>query len=169
MDPKPAPAKGVVVNITKIGEGGDPHFRQGGGGDGEIRSGYSIGPEVTPTYGMPSGPGFPPGDKAGGRRRVHRRKMNTFPRGILRKTHKIVPSRNPTRSPATRKRSVVLLSEKKLNEARKTAKHRAAKTPIATIRSKLVEKKILSGDKKDIPPTVLRKLYSDAVSAGLIN
>ena len=168
MVPEPARAKDVVVNITKLGEGGDPYFPQGGGGHGEIRGGYSIGPD-TPTYGMPSGPGFPPGDKAGGRRRVHRRKMKTFPRGILRKTHKIVPSRNPTRSPATRKRSVVLLSEKKLNEARKTAKHRAAKTPIATIRSKLVEKKILSGDKKDIPPTVLRKLYSDAVSAGLIN
>ena len=119
---------------------------------------------------MPSGPGFesndPAGKIVGGRKK---RMTRTFPRGILRKTHKILPARNPSKAPPTRKRSVLLVSEKKLKEARKTAKNKAAKTDIGTIRRKLIEKKIISSEKRNIPPTVLRILYADAVGAGLMS
>jgi hypothetical protein len=120
-----------------------------------------------PPMGMPNGPG------AGGKRKGHRRSTKTFPRGILRKTAKIHPTRNPTKAPptsATRKRSVKLMMESGVEKARKTAKAKAAHMDIALIRKKLVEKKIIGGDsKKNIPPTVLRTLYADSVGAGLLS
>ena len=123
---------------------------------------YKIGPEFVNPVGMPSGPGFD-----GGKRK--KRSTRTYPRGILRKSHRIIPSKNPSKSPPTRKRAVLIVSEKKIKEARKTAKQRAAKTDLGTIRRKLIEKKIISPDKKNIPPSVLRTLYADAVGAGLMN
>jgi len=112
---------------------------------------------------MPSGPGF------GGRRHRARRSTKTFPKGILRRTAKIVADRNPSKAPATRKRSVKLMTERGLEKARKTAKAKAAKMDIALIRKKLVERKIIGGDKKTIPPAVLRVLYADSVGAGLLS
>lgn len=166
-DPIPAPA----MKTIRIIKHDDPNFKKGGG-DGEIganRQGYDISESVVPKYGMPSGPGFPAGDKgvelAGGRRR----KTRTFPKGILRKTHKIQPSRNPSKAPATRKQSIRLVSETKVREARKTVRARAAKTDLGTIRKRLIEKKIISPSKKHIPPAVLRTLYADAVGAGLLS
>jgi hypothetical protein len=126
-------------------------------GDGEIgehRTGYTL-EHVVPTYAMPSGPG-------GGAR-----KTRTYPKGIIRK--KIVPSKNPTKSPPTRKRAVLLVSSARLSQARKTAKAAASKTDLATIRAKLTAKKIISSEKKKIDPAVLRTLYADAVGAGLLN
>jgi hypothetical protein len=162
---------GIAYKINKIISDDDPNFGKSplkGGGDGDAvhRTGYDISPDVIPKYAMPSGPGFPAGDPAGGGRR---RKARTFPRGILRKTHKIIPARNPSKAPPTRKRAVLLVSEKKLREARKTAKNKAAKTEISTIRKKLIEKKIISSEKKNIPPSMLRTLYADAVGAGLLS
>lgn len=162
---------GIAYKVNKIISDDDPNFGKSplkGGGDGEIgthRNAYELSLDVIPKYGMPSGPGFP---VKGGRRRKTAG-TRTFPRGILRKTHKILPIRNPSRAPPTRKRSVLLVSEKKLREARKTAKNKAAKTEISTIRRRLIEKKIISSEKKNIPPAVLRTLYADAVGAGLLS
>jgi hypothetical protein len=148
MSTEPQPGKaGVQYNIIKKG---DPNFSQAGG------QAYDISAEVRPVYAMPTGPG-------GGR------KTRTFPRGILRKTNKIVPSKFPSKAPPSRKRSVRLLSDKTVKEARKTAKTRAIKTDINTIRKKLIEKKIISAEKKNIPSAVLRTLYADSVGAGLLN
>lgn len=166
---------GIAYKINKIISDDDPNFGKSplkGGGDGEMavhRNAYDISLNVIPKYGMPSGPGFPVGDPAGGGRRRKTAGARTFPRGILRKTHKIMPIRNPSRAPPTRKRSVLLVSEKKLREARKTAKNRAAKTEISIIRKRLIAKKIISSEKKNIPPAVLRTLYADAVGAGLLS
>jgi hypothetical protein len=102
----------------------------------------------------------------GGRRR---RSSKTFPRGILRKTAKIRPTGNPSKAPPTRKKSIKLMTEGGIEKARKTAKARAARMDIATIRKKLIEKKIIGGEKKDIPPAVLRTLYADSVGAGLLS
>ena len=110
--------------------------------------------------GMPSGPGF------GGRRR---RSSKTFPRGILRKTAKIRPTGNPSKAPPTRKKSIKLMTEGGIEKARRTAKAKAARMDIALIRKKLIEKKIIGGEKKDIPPAVLRTLYADSVGAGLLS
>jgi hypothetical protein len=148
MSVEPQPGKaGVQYKIIKEG---DKNFAQAGG------QAYVITEEVRPKYAMPTGPG-------GGRR------TRTFPKGILRKTNKIVPSKFPSKAPPTRKRSVRLLSDKTVRDARKTAKARASKTDINTIRRKLVEKKIISSEKKNIPSAVLRTLYADSVGAGLLN
>ena len=150
------PASDGPTKYTIIKEGSDPAFN---GQDTLARVATITAPQ--PPVGMPSGPGF------GGRRR--RRSSKTFPRGILRKTAKIVPSKNPSKAPATRKRSVKLMTEKGLEKARKTAKAKAARMDIALIRKKLIEKKIIGGEKKNVPPSVLRVLYADSVGAGLLS
>lgn len=150
------PASDGPTKYTIIKEGSDPAFD---GKDPLTRVSTITAPR--PPMGMPSGPGF------GGRR--PRRSTKTFPKGILRKTAKIVPSKNPSKAPATRKRSVKLMTEKGLEKVRKTAKAKAAKMDISLIRKKLIEKKIIGGDKKNIPPAVLRVLYADSVGAGLLS
>ena len=173
MSVEPSPGKpGLSVRIIKQDDpnfGESPLVKRGGAAAAappEIRQGYAIGVDFKPIYGMPSGPGFEAGDPAialaGGRKR----KTRTYPRGILRKT--IRGTRTPTKSPPTRKRAVLLVPETKIKQARKTVKQRAAKTDLGTIRRKLVEKKILSPDRKHVPPAILRKLYADAVGAGLM-
>jgi len=152
------PASDGPTKYTIIKEGSDSAFN---GQDPLTRVSTITAPR--PPVGMPSGPGF------GGRRPRVRRSTKTFPRGILRKTAKIVPSKNPSKAPATRKRSVKLMTEKGLEKARKTAKAKAAKMDIALIRKKLVEKKIIAEEKKNVPPSVLRVLYADSVGAGLLS
>ncbi len=138
--------------ITIIKEGSDPAFN----GADKTSTGYTI-TQPTIAYAMPSGPGM-----KGGRR------TRTFPKSILRKTARIVPSYNPSKSPPTRK-SVKLFTTKGIEHARKTAKSRASKTDIATIRKRLIEKKIISPTKKNIPASILRTLYADSVGAGLLS
>ena len=163
------PTPGSAYKEIRIIKQDDPNFKKGGGSDPVVESptvtSYKIGPEFVNPVGMPSGPGF----DGGKRKRKPSRMVKTFPKGILRKTHKVVPSKNPSKAPPTRKRSVLFISEKKIKEARKTAKHKASKTDIGTIRKKLIEKKIISPDKKNVPPNVLRVLYADSVAAGLMN
>uniref|UniRef100_A0A6C0I5I4 Uncharacterized protein n=1 Tax=viral metagenome TaxID=1070528 RepID=A0A6C0I5I4_9ZZZZ len=159
FSPEAVPGRaGVEYRIIK---GGDPNFGLNTGETTKKVGGgvYSIDASMRPTYAMPTGPG------GGGRRRKATR---TFPRGILRKTHKILPSANPSKLPPTRKRSVRLMTNKGMDAARKTAKSRAAKTDIKTIRKILVEKKLIASDKKHVDPNMLRSLYANAVGAGLI-
>jgi hypothetical protein len=159
----PDPTKYKVVKVKGGGEivdeAKDPHFN----GTDKSSTTYPIEYPLNPT-GMPSGPGF------GGRRhrKIHR-SAKTFPRGILRKTAKIRPTGNPSKAPPTRKRAIRLMTEGGIEKARKTAKAKAAKMDIALIHKKLIEKKIIGGEKKDIPPAVLRTLYADSVGAGLLS
>lgn len=134
--------------ITIIKEDSDPAFVSG-------KDVYAITNPV-PTYS--------PDLKVGAGKK---RKTRSFPRGILKKTSRILPSSNPTKSPPTRK-SVKLMTLKGIEKARKTAKSHAMKTDIGTIRKKLIERKIIRADKKNIPSSVLRTLYADSVGAGLL-
>ncbi len=145
-----------------VKSGAEPPKHTGGGGETGV---YSIGKEVVNPIGMPSGPGGPPTGPTGGKRRGTR----TFPRGILRKTQKILPTKTPTKLPPTRKRSVRLLTNKGADAARKTAKARAAGTDIKTIRKILVERKLIAADKKHVDPQILRLLYANAIGAGLLS
>lgn len=138
-----------------INEATDPAFN---GEDKSVKVSTITAPR--PPMGVPSGPGI------GGRRR---RSSKTYPRGILRKTAKIRPTGNPSKAPPTRKKSIKLMTEGGIERARRTAKAKAARMDIALIRKKLIEKKIIAGEKKDIPPAVLRTLYSDSVGAGLLS
>jgi hypothetical protein len=138
-----------------INEATDPAFN---GEDKSVKVSTITAPR--PPMGVPSGPGI------GGRRR---RSSKTYPRGILRKTAKIRPTGNPSKAPPTRKKSIKLMTEGGIERARRTAKAKAARMDIALIRKKLIEKKIIGGEKKDIPPAVLRTLYADSVGAGLLS
>ena len=156
----PDPTKYKVTKVRGggdliINEATDPAFN---GEDKSVRIDTITAPPIP--AGIPSGPGM------GGRRR---RSSKTFPRGILRKTAKIRPTGNPSKAPPTRKKSIKLMTEGGIEKARKTAKAKAARMDIATIRKKLIEKKIIGGEKKDIPPAVLRTLYADSVGAGLLS
>ena len=156
----PDPPKYKVTKVRGggdliINEATDPAFN---GEDKSVRIDTITAPPIP--AGIPRGPGM------GGRRR---RSSKTFPRGILRKTAKIRPTGNPSKAPPTRKKSIKLMTEGGIEKARKTAKARAARMDIATIRKKLIEKKIIGGEKKDIPPAVLRTLYADSVGAGLLS
>jgi hypothetical protein len=140
------------AQITIIKEGGDPAFA----GKDPSMTPYEIVNPVLP---------YKPPLTVGGQRKKHTR---TFPKGILRRTSRILPSRNPSKAPPTRK-SVKIMTDRGIEKARKTARDRAMKTDIATIRKKLIKKKIISAGKKNIPITVLRKLYTDSVGAGLLS
>lgn len=142
--------------ITIIKEGSDPAFS----GADKSASTYTITNPIPPYA-----PDLQVGMSGGRKRRL--RTVKTFPRSILKKTGKILPSSNPTKVPPTRK-SVKLMTIRGIENARKTARNRAMKTDIGTIRKKLIEKKIIRPERKNIPPTVLRTLYADSVGAGLL-
>lgn len=135
-----------------------------------------IRPAVNPN-GMPSGPG-PSGNIAptgGKRRRGVRRTTKTFPKGILRRTSRIIPSSNPSApdggsSSKSRKHRLRLTTAKGSEKTRKHLHSRASKTDIKTIRADLEKRGIVAKDpKKKIPEKILRTLYEDSVGAGLLS
>ena len=131
--------------------------------------------------GMPSGPG-PAGNNfvasGGGRRRRRTASTTkTFPKGILRRTSRIIPTSNPSvpsgktkGGKTTRKHRLRLTTPKGLEKTRRQLHARVAKTDIKTIRAKLAEKGIVTKDpKKKIPDRILQTLYADSVGAGLLS
>lgn len=161
-----------------------------GGEGGDTFSGPSaIRPDVNP-HGMPSGPGVngnnfvASSSIAGGgkkRRAARRTTTKTFPKGILRRTSRILPSSNPT-SPGgassassassaskSRKHRLRLSTPRGSEKTRKNLHSRASKTDIKTIRAELEKRGIVAKDsKKKIPEKILRTLYEDSVGAGLL-
>jgi hypothetical protein len=96
----------------------------------------------------------------------------TFPKGILRRTSRILPSSNPSipSGGKTRKHRLRLTTPKGLEKTRRQMHARISKVDIHTIRAKLQEKGVISKDsKKKIPEKVLRTLYEDSVGAGLLS
>lgn len=148
-----APAGG---EITIIKEGSDPVFN----GTDKSTAVHTI---TTPV--PPYTPQLRVGKMTGGRKH---QTVKTFPKSILKKSSKVLPSKNPSKVPPTRK-SVKIMTSHGIEKARKTARTRAMKTDVGTIRKKLIEKKIISPEKKNIPPSVLRTLYADSVGAGLLS
>jgi hypothetical protein len=127
--------------------------------------------------GMPSGPGMK-GDNfvasssmTGGKRR-RTRTTKTFPKGILRRTSRILPTSNPTvpKGGKSRKHRLRLTTPKGAEKTRKHVNARASKTDIKTIRAELEKRGIVAKDsKKKIPDGILRTLYADSVGAGLLS
>jgi len=155
------------VTINKVGEQGDTYSKAG-----------LITSNPIP-LGVPSGPGLA-GDtfksSGGRRRRKHTVKshvgVKTFPKGILRRTSRIMPSSNPSipSGGKTRKHRLRLTTPKGLEKTRRQMHARVSKVDIHTIRAKLQEKGVISKDsKKKIPEKVLRTLYEDSVGAGLLS
>ena len=125
-----------------------------------------------PVAPYPSGPGLA-GDtfKLGGKRR-RTRTTKTFPKGILRRTSRILPTSNPTvpKGGKSRKHRLRLTTPKGAEKTRKQVHARASKTDIKTIRAELEKRGIVAKDsKKKIPDGILRTLYADSVGAGLLS
>jgi len=158
------------ITINKM-EGGDTYE-----GPSAIRE------AVNPVAPFPSGPGVR-GDtfvaSGGGKRgrRAVRRTTKTFPKGILRRTSRIIPSSNPSApdggssgSSKSRKHRLRLTTAKGSEKTRKNLHARASKTDIKTIRADLEKRGIVAKDpKKKIPEKILRTLYEDSVGAGLLS
>ena len=128
--------------------------------------------------GMPSGPGVA-GDNfkaSGGKRRKRTRSTatKTFPKGILRRTSRIIPTSNPTtpmlssKGGKTRRHRLRLTTPKGAEKTRKQVHARAEKTDIKVIREKLEARGIVDSKKK-IPEKMLRILYANSVGAGLLS
>jgi hypothetical protein len=142
-----------------------------------IEAAGGIRPAVNPVAAYPSGPGIR-GDTfvasgGGKRRRAVRRTTKTFPKGILRRTSRIIPSSNPSApdggSRKSRKHRLRLTTAKGSEKTRKNLHARASKTDIKTIRADLEKRGIVAKDpKKKIPEKILRTLYEDSVGAGLL-
>jgi len=146
-------------------------------GDGDTFEGPSaIRPGVNPV-GMPSGPGVGGNNfvaSGGGKKRRAARKTmtKTFPKGILRRTSRILPTSNPTAPSSaskSRKHRLRLSTPKGSEKTRKNLHSRTSKTDIKTIRTELEKRGIVAKDsKKKIPEKILRTLYEDSVGAGLL-
>ena len=161
---------GGTVTITKVDTNGGDVFSKPGL---VITAGNPIAP-------YPSGPGMSgdtfvaSSDMTGGKRR--RRTTKTFPKGILRRTSRILPTSNPTvpkgasKGGKSRKHRLRLTTPKGAEKTRKQVHARASKTDIKTIRAELEKRGIVAKDsKKKIPDGVLRTLYADSVGAGLLS
>jgi len=153
-------------------------------GDGDTFEGPSaIRPGVNPV-GMPPGPGaagnnfmgsgVTGGGGGGKKRRAAPRKTmtKTFPKGILRRTSRVLPTSNPTAPSSaskSRKHRLRLSTPKGSEKTRKNLHTRTSKTDIKTIRAELEKRGIVTKDsKKKIPEKILRTLYEDSVGAGLL-
>ena len=91
-------------------------------------------------------------------------RKRTFPKGILRKTQRILPTRDPTSSRRKTMRIMTSLGQKKL---RSTVRKRVRSYDDKTIRKHLLDKKLISSDSK-ANTGLLRKMYEEAVGAGLL-
>jgi hypothetical protein len=97
--------------------------------------------------------------------------MKTFPRGILKKTAKILPVRDPTKPPAlrkgVRKHTVRVLTEKGADMRRKTIRQKIKSMPDEIVRSKLKKAGVSHNEKT--PPHILREMLEGGTEAGMIS
>jgi hypothetical protein len=156
-----APAKGVY-NIIKAD---DPNFspEPAAMGNEGVRQFYDASPLDIPPMGMPSGPGGGYGAQLGGKRKRTKKVTRTYPRGI----RKILPTRNPSQT-RSRTRKASFPSKKALGAARQTAKNKAASKSLRDIKASLEGRGLIKPTSK-APPATLKKLYEEALGAGLIN
>ena len=97
------------------------------------------------------------------------KKTKTFPKGILRKTKRVLPKpvQDPAKPPEVRKKTLRMLTGKGYKKLKHTIKHKVKKLDDKTIRRKLVEKKLIKADSK-ASPDLLRKMYEEGMGAGLL-
>ena len=97
--------------------------------------------------------------------------MKTFPKGILKKTAKVKPVRDPAKAPplkkGVRKHTVRVLTEKGVESRRKTIRHRIRKLKDEDVRAKLQKAGVSHNPKT--PPHVLRDMLEGGVEAGMIS
>ena len=132
--------------------------------------GPSPAPKLPP---LPEPPILPPNPPpAAARPRARKQKtMKTFPKGILKKTAKIAPVRDPAKPPpvkkGVRKHTVRVLTDKGVESRRKTIRSKIRKLKDEDVRAKLQKAGVSHNPKT--PPHVLRDMLEGGVEAGMIS
>ena len=112
----------------------------------------------------------PPPARPGARRRITGR-TKTYPAGILKKTAKIKPVRDPAKAPpfrkGIRKHTVRVLTEKGIESRRRTIRHKVGRMSEPQLRERLQKAGISHNPKT--PPNVLRAMVEGGAEAGMIS
>ena len=96
--------------------------------------------------------------------------MKTFPRGVLKKTQKVVlkavsdPAKSP---PLKRKHTIRLITGKGENRHRKTIKHRISKMSDKQVDDLVIKHKLLNNS--NTPAKLKREMLKGAVLAGFVS
>lgn len=97
--------------------------------------------------------------------------MKTYPKGVLKKTAKIKPVRDPAKAPpfkkGVRKHSVRVLTEKGIESRRKTIRNKIKSMKDDEVRERLRRAKVSHNPKT--PPHVLRDILEGGMEAGMIS
>ena len=97
--------------------------------------------------------------------------MKTYPKGVLRKTAKIKPVRDPAKAPpfkkGVRKHTVRVLTEKGIETRRKTIRQSIKHMKDEDVRAKLRRAGVAHNPKT--PPHVLRDILEGGMEAGMIS
>ena len=97
--------------------------------------------------------------------------MKTFPKGVLKKSAKIKPVRDPAKAPpfkkGVRKHSVRVLTEKGIESRRKTIRTKIKSRKDDEVRERLRRAKVSHNPKT--PPHVLRDILEGGMEAGMIS
>lgn len=97
--------------------------------------------------------------------------MKTYPKGVLKKTAKIKPVRDPAKAPpfkkGVRKHSVRVLTEKGIESRRKTIRTKIKSMKDDEVRERLRRAKVSHNPKT--PPHVLRDILEGGMEAGMIS
>ena len=103
--------------------------------------------------------------------RPSRKSMKTFPKGVLKKTAKIKPVRDPARAPpfkkGVRKHTVRVLTESGIESRRRTIRHAIKSMRDDEVRAKLKRSGVSHNSKT--PPHVLRDILEGGMEAGMIS
>lgn len=108
---------------------------------------------------------------SGGMRKKHttqkskRKSMKTFPRGVL-KGGKIEPTRDPAKSPPTRKSTLKILTEKGEEQRRRKIRKTVRAMPDHKVRQLLKASGMSISDKT--PPTIAKEILEGGMEAGMI-
>jgi hypothetical protein len=126
--------------------------------------------KVGDTAPVPAHTPIPPLPAAAARPRKPRT-MKTFPKGILKKTAKIKPVRDPAKPPPTRKdvrkHSVRVLTEKGAERRRRTIRQKVKSMKDDEVRAALQKAGVAQNPKT--PPHVLRDMLEGGVESGMIS
>jgi hypothetical protein len=104
-------------------------------------------------------------------RPVRKATMKTYPKGVLKKTAKIKPVRDPAKAPpfkkGVRKHSVRVLTEKVFESRRKKIRAKIKSMKDDEVRERLRRAKVSHNPKT--PPHVLRDILEGGMEAGMIS
>lgn len=104
-------------------------------------------------------------------RPVRKATMKTYPKGVLKKTAKIKPVRDPAKAPpfkkGVRKHSIRVLTEKGIESRRKTIRTKIKSMKDDEVRERLRRAKVSHNPKT--PPHVLRDILEGGMEAGMIS